>query len=377
MERIAREERVSERAACREGLAFHVPEFRIEPLPRPELRKDPIIDRWVIISTDRLGRPVEFVEEPPLQPLLRCPFCAGHEEMTPPPTFVSPVEGPWRVRVVPNTFPAVRGEPTPLDGDDPFRRRRAASGLHEVIVACPQHESRFARLPADQWAIVFQAFQARLRFLSTLPTTHFPVIFANQGSAAGASLEHPHIQLVTLPTSPELMALEWESSRKFFRERKKCIYCVWLESERNHGLRVVLESPRFVVLSAYAARCPAECWILPRRHESHFEVMDDREIQELGQVFHELLRRFDRGLCRPPLNFYLHSSPPFEPGQEHYHWHIEVLPRLTGIAGFEWGAGMNINPVPPEQAAVYLRSLRVDEREKEPARGSGVGGGSQ
>jgi UDPglucose--hexose-1-phosphate uridylyltransferase len=339
------------------AIAFHVPEFRIEPLPRPELRKDPIIDRWVIISTDRLGRPVEFFEDPPIVPLANCPFCRGQEHLTPPATYAYPEGEAWRVRVVPNTFPAVRGEasgPAPLDG---LFRTVAASGIHEVVVACPHHEANFACLPADQWAIVFTAFQHRLRYVKDLGSPQYPVIFANQGSAAGASLEHPHAQLITLPTPPELMAREWQACQQYFRLSRRCIYCDLLAAERADRSRLVFESEHLVVISAYAARCPAECWIFPKQHQGHFEDVDTNGINELGEVFSLLLRKLDRGLRSPPLNFYLHAAAPRKSLDEEMHWHIEVLPRLTGIAGFEWGAGMNINPVPPEQAAAYLRAI--------------------
>src|SRR5262245_35987770 len=144
-------------------LSFRVPQFRIAPLPRPEMRKDPIIDRWVVISTDRLGRPQEYEEEPPSQPLSSCPFCAGHEHLTPPPTFVSPPSGPWQVRAVPNTFPAVRGQEPWRASADRLLHSGPAPGMHEVVIACPQHETSLARLPATHLATLFLAFRERLR----------------------------------------------------------------------------------------------------------------------------------------------------------------------------------------------------------------------
>lgn len=340
-------------------LAFHVPEFRIEPLSRPELRKDPILDRWVIISTDRLGRPVEFVEDGPAQPLARCPFCRGNEALTPPPTYVSPNEESWLVRVVPNTYPAVRDGTGRVAAATGLFQNAEAAGLHEVIIACPQHEANLSRLPPLHLAELFLAFQARLRQLGMLGPTQFPVIFNNQGPAAGASLEHAHAQLISSPIPPSLMAREWQAGERYYQATKRCVFCDLIEAERSQGERVVEESERFIVLSAYAARFPAECWILPKRHQSHFERIDPSWVPELGEVFGRFLRRLDRGLRHPPFNFYLHASPPFQAERHDYHWHLEILPRLTGIAGFEWAADMNINPVPPEQAAAYLRSIEV------------------
>jgi UDPglucose--hexose-1-phosphate uridylyltransferase len=331
-------------------LFFRVPQFRITPLPRPELRKDPIIDRWTVISTDRLGRPQEYEEEPPSQPLALCPFCAGHEHLTPPPTFVAPPSGPWQVRAVPNTFPAVRGH-------EPFRVRSdgllhagPAPGIHEVIIACPQHETALARLPAAHLATMFLAFRERLRAIARFGDPCFPFIFHNHRAAAGASMEHAHVQLLTLPVPPELVAREQEGCRRAGR----CLFCDLIAQELADGSRVIFETPKFVALTAYAGRFPCEAWLLPRQHTATFERISEEDLSELGDAFRMLLKKLDRGLSDPPFNFYLHSAGP------EYHWHIEVLPRLTGTAGFEWGTNMNINPIPPEQAAAYLRGIEEE-----------------
>src|SRR5262245_17397943 len=173
-------------------LSFRVPQFQIQPLPRPELRKDPIIDRWVVVSTDRLGRPSEYEEQPPSQPLADCPFCAGNEHRTPPPTFVSPSSGPWQVRVVPNTFPAVRGDDEWRAVKTGMMQSGAAPGIHEVIIACPQHEQSLARLPTANIAALLLAFRERLRAIGQIQGPHFPLIFANHRAASGASMEHAH-----------------------------------------------------------------------------------------------------------------------------------------------------------------------------------------
>src|ERR1051326_8725947 len=233
-------------------LFFRVPQFRIEPLPRPELRRDPIIDRSVIISTDRLGRPQEYEEQAPSQPLETCPFCAGHEHLTPPPTYVYPPSGPWQVRVVPNTFPAVRGDGEFVSSGTSLFRSGPAPGLHEVIVACPQHETSLARLPAEHLAELFRAFRERWRDIGRLPGPHFPVIFNNHRAPAGASLEHAHSQLITLPTMPELFAREVAACRVAGR----CLFCDLIAHELADGSRVIFATPKFVVLAAYAARFP-------------------------------------------------------------------------------------------------------------------------
>jgi UDPglucose--hexose-1-phosphate uridylyltransferase len=183
----------------------------------------------------------------------------------------------------------------------------------------------------------------------------YPLIFNNHKAAAGASLEHVHIQIVALPKVPDLVEREIAAGRKRLEKTGQCLFCDLIVQERREGARIVRETENFLAVAAFAGRFPCELWLLPRRHASHFENIGDALLAELGQVFWELLHKLDHGLDDPAFNLIIHTAPPAGPALAEYHWHIEILPRLTGTAGFEWGTGMNINPVPPEQAAEYLR----------------------
>jgi UDPglucose--hexose-1-phosphate uridylyltransferase len=338
---------------------FHVPRFRIAPLPRPQLRRDPIIDRPVIISTDRLGRPQELVTSSELPRPTVCPFCAGNERLTTEPTYVDPQQGPWRVRVVGNTFPAVRGASDPLPETAGLFHSVAAAGIHEVVIACPQHETSLSRLPADHLADFLRALCARMSSLLRDRPELYPLIFNNHKAAAGASMAHAHAQLLALAVVPELVQRELDSASRHRKLKDACIFCDMIEHEQRDGARLVLQSPRFIVLAPFASRFPCELWLLPRHHACHFDKLSGIELTELGEVFHTVLNKLDRGLLDPPYNFVIHTAPRSAPEADAFHWHIEFLPRLTGIAGFEFGTGIHINPVPPEQAAEYLRGIRV------------------
>ena len=338
-------------------LFFRVERFQITPLPAPEFRKDPIVDRWVVLSTERLGRPQEVCESMPASPLSICPFCAGNEHLTPPPWLVLPNSNNWQVRIVPNTFPAVRG-PSPFSPEtDGLLSGGPAAGLHDVVIECPKHEANLARLPAEHVAVLFRALAERFRQVRAGRPDLYPFWFTNHGAASGASLEHAHSQLIGLPWMPELVRQEFDSALRYWEANHGCVFCDLIKQERGDGRRILFETDRFMAMAPYASRFPCEVWILPANHGSHFERASEEEIAELGKAYHRVLRMLDIGLDDPPFNALIHTSPLDSPELSHYHWHLEILPRLTGLAGFECGAGMNINPVPPEQAAAYLRGL--------------------
>jgi UDPglucose--hexose-1-phosphate uridylyltransferase len=339
------------------GLFFHVPTFRVEPLPRPELRRDPIADRWVIVSTDRLGRPFEEVESFAPQSPATCPFCAGNEHMTPEPNYVDPPTGDWRVRIVPNTFPAVRGDGIFEPTTDGLNVVAPASGIHDVVIACGQHERNIARLPTNHVTAILRAFRERIRAIAQQHPDYYTTVFNNYKAAAGASMEHAHCHVLALPFVPETVRSELASAQNYHTKHDRCIFCDLISQERREMVRIVFESARFVALTPFASRFPCEIWILPRDHAGRFDQISDDDLVDLGSIFRLMLCKLDVGLADPPYNFLLHSAPIDISSSRHYHWHIEILPRLTGTAGFEWGFGMNINPVPPEQSAAYLRAI--------------------
>jgi len=327
----------------------------------PEFRKDPITGRWVIIATDRARRPSDFSRE---QVLIKggryCPFCPGNEQKTPPEILAyrhsgGPNEPGWTLRVVPNKFPALR-----VEGD--FNRqgegvydRMNGIGAHEVIIETPDHNLTLAELPEKRVEDVFWAFRDRMVDLKRDRRMQYLLIFKNHGESAGASLEHTHSQLIALPVVPRRVQEELEGSKRYFDYKERCIYCDIVRQEVETGTRVVLETQAFLAICPFAARFPFEIWILPRRHHSHFEETDPPTMANLAWVQRMVLRKLDAVLEHPAYNFIIHTAPVQEAPKDYYHWHIELTPRLTRIAGFEWGTGFYINPTPPEEAARFLR----------------------
>jgi len=328
----------------------------------PELRRDPIVGRWVIIATERAKRPsdVPRLHEP--SPSALCPFCPGQEDKTPREVYVagrpsnSPPNGPgWKVRVVPNRYPALM-----IEGDlereaNGIYDRMNGIGAHEVIVETSQHGRDLGTLTDGEVAEVLFAFKARILDLRNDLRFRYVLLFKNHGPAAGATLEHPHSQLIALPVTPRQVQEEIEGARRHYDHRERCIFCDIVMQERKDRSRLVLENDDFVVLSPWAPRSPFETWIVPKRHESNFEAEAKERLAYCAQALRSTLKRIGAALGNPPYNFIVHSNPLRDPPSPSYHWHIEVMPALTHVAGFEWGSGFHINPVPPEEAAEFLR----------------------
>ena len=327
----------------------------------PELRKDPITGRWVIISTDRAKRPSDFVRESVRIQGGFCPFCYGNESKTPAEVLAYGRNGSgantpgWRVRVVPNKFPAL-GIEGDLDreGEGLYDRMNGV-GAHEVIIETPDHAATLADMPEKQIEEVFWTSKERINDLKKDRLFRYILLYRNHGEAAGASLEHPHSQLIALPIVPERVREEIDGARQFYDFKERCIYCDIIREEGAAGVRLVTETDRFCVIEPYAPRFPFETWILPKRHESHFEDADAATIANLAWVVKTTLRKIDKVLEQPPYNFILHSAPVQDPALAYYHWHLEIIPKLTKVAGFEWGSGFYINPTPPEESAKFLR----------------------
>jgi UDPglucose--hexose-1-phosphate uridylyltransferase len=331
----------------------------------PELRKDPVVGRWVIISTERARRPSDFAPDPVRPRSANCVFCEGHEDKTPPEILASrapglPPNGPgWTYRVISNKFPALRieGELEPM-GEGLFDRMNGV-GAHEVVVETPDHMASLASMPLDAVAEVLVAYRERLRDLKKDPRLEYVLVFKNYGEAAGASLEHPHSQLIATPIIPIMVTEELEGSARYWERKERCVWCDVVRQERRAGRRVILEANGFIALAPFAPRFPFETWILPTRHRSAFEESEVDELRGLAVALQEFLARLKHVLNDPPFNFMLHTAPLRDSSLEHFHWHLEVIPKLTRVAGFEWGSGFFINPVPPEDAADALRAAET------------------
>lgn len=336
----------------------------------PELRRDPVVGRWVIIATERSRRPSDFPPAPVRpQGAGPCVFCPGQESRTPEEILAlrepgSLPNGPgWQLRVVPNKFPALRieGELEP-SGDGVFDRMNGI-GAHEVIIEAPDHSASLASLPEAHVAAVLEAWRQRMLDLHKDARFESVSVFKNHGETAGASLEHPHSQLIATPMVPMMVEEELEGALRHFRIKKRCIWCDIIRQEmqgRTRGLgRLVVGEGGVVALCPFAPRFPFETWILPEAHRSSYEDTEGLELGALARVLGEVLRRMNQVLGDPAWNMSLHSAPLKTPTLDHFHWHIEIIPKLTTVAGFEWGTGFFINPTPPEEAARYLRAGEV------------------
>jgi len=328
----------------------------------PELRKDPITDRWVIISTDRARRPSDFVREStPSVPSGRfCPFCPGNESKTPPEVLAyrhgsGPNQPGWSLRVFPNKFPVlgIEGD-LERQGEGMFDRMQGI-GAHEVVVETPDHVLSLTDLPEKAIAQTLNAFRDRIYDLKNDKRLRYVLLFKNEGEGAGATLEHTHSQLIALPVVPKAVKEELDGAKDYHDFKERCLFCDMIRQEAKATERVVLETDRFIVIEPYAARFPFETWIMPKQHLSHYEGTDTQSFDNLAWVLKSTLRKLEKVLERPPYNFLVHTAPLQEAANSYYHWHIEIIPKLTRVAGFEWGTGFYINPTPPEESARFLR----------------------
>jgi UDPglucose--hexose-1-phosphate uridylyltransferase len=327
----------------------------------PELRKDPITDRWVIIATDRARRPSDFSRETiNFQPGRICPFCPGYETKTPPEVLAirdgSPGNQPgWSLRVVPNKFPVLGIEGDLNRQGEGLFDKMEGIGAHEVVIETPVHTDTLADMPEKQVERVLAAFRERVVDLKRDRRLRYILLFKNHGAPAGATLEHPHSQLIALPVVPKRVQEELDGAERYFGFKERCVFCDMIRQESKDAARVVTETDAFVVIEPYAARFPFETHILPRRHQSHFEEIDGAQLQNLAWVLRTTLRKLDKVLEKPAYNFVIHTAPVQETNSDYYHWHLEIMPKLTKVAGFEWGTGFYINPTPPEESAKFLR----------------------
>ena len=332
-----------------------------------DLRKDPVTGRWVIIAPDRAKRPIHH------EPVFRLaegrldPFAEGNEGHTPPEILAyreagSTPNGPgWRVRVIPNKFPALRTDEVLNKRGVGLYDTMTGVGAHEVVVECPHFEESLARLPAGRVREVLTAYKERLLDLKRDTRLVHGIVFKNKGALAGASLEHAHSQLIVTTVVPISVREEMDGALEFYRYRGRCVYQDVLDQELEDRSRVVLETADFAAICPFASRFPFETWIVPKRHASHYETSDAGQLNALAGVLKTTLAKLELALDDPPYNFVLHTAPFDADELPHYRWHLEVFPRLTRVAGFEWGSGFYINPVPPEEAAEFLRGVDVPE----------------
>jgi UDPglucose--hexose-1-phosphate uridylyltransferase len=327
-----------------------------------ELRRDPIGGRWVIVDTDHPHKPEDYEYEPQVYKGGTCPFCYGNESMTPPEieairdSRTQPNSSGWQVRVVPNKFPALQ-----VEGD--IERRGLGMydmsngvGAHEVLIETPYHQKDISDLLNHEVENFLNMYCRRALDLINDMRFKYIMVFKNFGASAGASLEHPHTQIIALPMIPKNALEEIQGAQNYFNYRERCIFCDIIRQETQENERVVMENKLFLAFCPFVSRFPFEIWIIPKKHNGKFCHMPPEEIPALAQILRDIVTKLKKLFPDVSYNYIMHSSPVNGDGSaEGYHWHIEFMPKLTRTAGFEWGSGFYLVATPPELAAKYLR----------------------
>jgi UDPglucose--hexose-1-phosphate uridylyltransferase len=329
-----------------------------------EFRKDIISGEWVIISKERARRPEIFKSESRVKTISTevCPFCSGNEHMTPGEVFsIDSFEGRkpntsgWKVRVVPNKFPALFPKIDLEIGREGIYDIMSGFGVHEVVINTPRHTYNVGDLSSDELKLMVEAYIRRIGELKKDERIKSIIIMLNQGKEAGASLEHTHSQIFGVPFIPPKIGKELSGTIEYFNNNNRCAMCEIINFEKKEDERIIFEDEHFVIIEPFASKVPFETWIVPKRHAYEFESISCEELNSFSYCLKNVLDVFSYELGEPPFNYYIHSSPTFIDTGKYYHWHLEFLPKLSIPAGFEIGTGVNINIAPLEQTADFIR----------------------
>jgi len=328
----------------------------------PEIRQNLATKEWVIISTERAKRPEEFKQEKIKKDIPeksdKCPFCPGNEDKTPYETFVIKDEkGKWKIRSIPNKYPALVSEGTLERVNDGIKRCVSGVGICEVIIESPIHNTTIPLMPEYDVEQILQAYKNRYLCVSKDSRIKLIIIFKNHGELAGASIEHPHSQIIGSPVVPFHVRYRLEEAMRYYDETGECVFCKMLKEELKAKERIVVETGSFVSFVPYAALSPFHIWILPRRHMSSFSEINDLELNDLAKNLKTTLAKLYFGLDNPDYNYVIRSSPVDDIENEYYHWYVAIVPKVIRTAGFEMGSGMSINTAYPEESAKFLRSI--------------------
>ncbi|HNV71400.1 MAG TPA: galactose-1-phosphate uridylyltransferase, partial [Candidatus Ozemobacteraceae bacterium] len=327
----------------------------------PQLRKDPVLKQWVIISPERGKRPIHYKNENglPEDNPKKCPFCEGHESMTPEEVMAFRRNGTaanqegWWVRVIPDREPIlVPAGDSGKEGIGMFDAMNSI-GIHEVVVEVPRHDQNLQNVPLEQVREVIWAFKQRVLEIKKNPRFKHFMIVKNSGRGV-SSFSHSHSHIVATPIIPKRIEEEIDGAREYFHYHDRCIFCDIVRQEREDNTRIVFEDPQFLAFCPFASRFPFELFIIPKQHQPFFETLDNDQVHGFANALQICLKKLQSLLPDLPYNFILHTSPCSDSYREFYHWHLEIIPKLTQVAGFEWGSGFYINPTPPEDAAQML-----------------------
>ena len=330
----------------------------------PEIRKDPVLGHCIILASDRQKRPNDFAPKQGGSHNI-CPFCPGNEHNTPPEicridqTNKSDGNKEWKIRVVPNKYPALDGNAPLILEQDGIYEKTSAPGRHEVIIETPLHTGRLENLPLPHLTDIIRIYAMRSKAMLEIPFIKYAMTFKNQGRAAGASLEHPHSQIAGIPIPPKRVMEEIKACTEYKNKTGKCVFCDMVQEEMSLKKRLICQNDHFISFAPFASRTPFEINILPKKHLSRFEEITDDEASFLSKALKESLKRLSAIVPELCYNMMILTSPkPDSMPIEYdgiYHWRLEIMPKLAQAAGFEWGTGFYINTLSPENAAEILR----------------------
>ena len=340
----------------------------------PELRKDPIIGRWVIVATERARRPDQFMGKPKEeQDDVACPFCEGREASTPSEIYAlrprnSTRNGPgWDLRVVPSISTLLKVEGNLERRGNGIYDVMNGLGAHEIVVETNQHIANMADLSEEQIAKVLNCYSDRIVDLERDSRIKYVLVFKNYGQGSGSTrIKHARSQLIATPVNPKRVKEELAGSRLYYEYHERCVFCDLIQQELDQKERIILDCDGFVAVSPFAARFPFETWVLPKQHCCDYTYMNADSRRNLARLLKAVLLKLKIGLNDPDYNYIIHTAPfrrekvgYWKTIEYDYHWHIEIMPRLTKVAGFEWGTGFYICPVPPEDTAKFLREVKI------------------
>jgi UDPglucose--hexose-1-phosphate uridylyltransferase len=331
-----------------------------------ELRQNLISREWVIIATERAKRPDQFtrLKEPRMLPphVPECPFCIGNEEKnTPGETYRHSDENGWKVRVVPNRYPALASLGERVRTVEGIYRTMTGVGIHEVIIEHPRHNMTTALMSRYEVADILRAYRSRYREIRKDPRIECIIIFKNHGESAGASLEHPHSQLVATPIVPAQVRDRIQDAIHFMDDTGECVFCSMLKQELAARERIVFDSEHFIAFVPYAALSPFHLWLFPKRHSSSFDDSTDPEIDDLALNLKTVLAKLYHGLGNPNFNYCIRSVPTDEQQTDYFHWYLAIIPKVSQTAGLELGSGIFVNTALPEASAKFLREVKIGE----------------
>ena len=329
-----------------------------------EIRQNIATKDWVIIATERAKRPRDFLKKKKKKAKLpeydrECPFCPGNEHRAPVETFSIREGGKWKVRSIPNKFPAVSDTGKLLSRGKGIIRRTSGIGMHDVIIETPLHNMTTALLDNEQVLDIIAAYRARYLEVMKDPRIELVMFFKNHGERAGTSIIHPHSQMVAIPVVPAYIRYRIEEAMRYYDDHRECVFCRMLREELKTGERVILDTRYFTVFMPYAALSPFHTWILPKRHMSLFTEISEEEMLDFASVLKTVLKKIYYGLEDADYNYVIRSMPGAAGSNRYFHWYFSIIPRVTRSAGFELGSGMFINTALPEESAKFLRKVKI------------------